>query len=186
MAPWGRLDDSLYDHPKVERLPARLRNSCVGLMFRAISWSNRHLTDGFVPTATLRKLDGRASEVDALVAVGLLDPADGGVTIHDFLDYSPSAADVKKKRAEMKELGKRGGQRSAEARRFNRDASNNAWTDGESDGSSDGEDPRFNSRPVPSRPVPAETRPAPGSSPDGAIPRSPRVADPDRLEDWLR
>lgn len=115
---WGRIDDSLYDHPKVEALPARLRNSCVGVWFRAISWSNRHLTDGFVPVVMLRNLDARPTEIDALVNVGLLERTDGGVRVHDFLDFNDSADAVRERRANMRELGKRGGTASVEARRL--------------------------------------------------------------------
>jgi hypothetical protein len=112
--PWGRIDDSMYDHPKVEALPARTRNACVGLWIRAISYSNRHMTDGFVSDDKLRRLDARATEIEALVAVGLFDRLVDGIRIHDFLDFNDSASTVRKRRSEMRELGKRGGQ----ARRF--------------------------------------------------------------------
>jgi hypothetical protein len=124
--PWGRLDDGLYDHPKVEQLPRKVRNASVGLWARAISWSNRYLTDGRVSSERLAKLDGTAAEVDALVSVGLFERDDDGIVIHDFCEYNDTAEAVRSKRAAMRELGKRGGLASGEARRssdtVNRDA----------------------------------------------------------------
>ncbi len=115
--PWGRLDDGLYDHPKVEQLPRRLRNSCVGLWARAISWSNRYLTDGRVTMERLAKLDGSQAEVDALVCVGMLERDGDGVLIHDFAEYNETADAWRARRGRMHELAKRGGRASGEARR---------------------------------------------------------------------
>ena len=46
--PWGRIDDTHYDHPKVMALPRAVRNAADGLYWRCISWSNAKLTDGYV------------------------------------------------------------------------------------------------------------------------------------------
>lgn len=88
--PWGRIDDGLYDHPKVDALPGGIRLACMGLNTLAISWSNRFLTDGFVPDERIRKLGGRPAHKAALIAVGLWETADGGAIIHDFHVYNPT------------------------------------------------------------------------------------------------
>jgi hypothetical protein len=110
--PWGRIDDSLYDHPKVEAIPPNMRNACVGLWVRCISWSNRYLTNGYVPTERLRKLDGRRQEVQFLIAAELFEERDNGILIHDFTDYNPTRQQVEEKRTRMRDIGKRGGEAS--------------------------------------------------------------------------
>jgi hypothetical protein len=139
--PWGRLDDSFYDHPKLDLL-GRNRLACVGLHALAISWCNRFLTDGQVPRARVRRLGGTVELADCLVKAGLWERSEGGnYRIHDFGDYNESADYVRTKRRQMRELGRRGGERSGEARRFNRGAS----TDNEAE--------RLNSRPVHTLPI---------------------------------
>jgi hypothetical protein len=102
--PWGRVDDTWYDHPKLEELedahewPDRLAGA--GLNSLAWSWCNRFLTDGKVPRATVAKLGGTTELADMLVRVGLWESAPGGYQIHDFLVYNDSAEDVRKRRAE--------------------------------------------------------------------------------------
>jgi hypothetical protein len=95
--PYGRLDDGLYDHPKVDEL-GRDRLACIGLWVLCISWSNRHLTDGYVPSDRIGRLGGTKAQAMKLVAVGLLDLLSEGYRIHDFLDFNPSKADVESKR----------------------------------------------------------------------------------------
>lgn len=96
--PWGRLDDSLYDHPKVERLPVDVRLAGVGLWARAISWCNRFLTDGHVPRGRIERLDGSLELADQLVAAGLFEEAATGYQVHDFLEFNDSRADVMERR----------------------------------------------------------------------------------------
>jgi len=95
--PWGRLDDGLYDHPKLDAL-GRSKLAAVGLWTLAISWSNRRLTDGFVPTDRVLSLGGTPAIADLLVAAGLFDQADGGYVIHDFLTFNESREHVESRR----------------------------------------------------------------------------------------
>lgn len=96
--PWGRVDDTYYDHPKLEELegvgewPDRLAGA--GLNSLAWSWCNRFLTDGKVPRATVTKLGGTVELADQLVRVGLWEAASGGYQIHDFLVYNDSREQV--------------------------------------------------------------------------------------------
>jgi hypothetical protein len=91
--PWGRIDDSLYDHRKLDLL-ADGRLEGVGLWAVAISWCNRHLTDGHVPTRQIERLGGTHDLAEQLVEVGLFDRSDGGYLVHDFLDFNDSKQDV--------------------------------------------------------------------------------------------
>src|SRR3954447_6425075 len=60
--PRGKPDDTLYDRPKVEQLgdqegdPACWKVAGIGLLTLAISWCNRHLTDGHISLRQIAKL----------------------------------------------------------------------------------------------------------------------------------
>jgi hypothetical protein len=100
--PWGRLDDSLYDHPKLDLIPVEERLAAIGLWARAISWCNRFLTDGLVPRDRITKLDGTADLADRLVVAGLFDSGgnvpSGAYQIHDFLSFNDSREKVLERR----------------------------------------------------------------------------------------
>lgn len=117
--PWGRVDDSHYDHDKVLALPVAVRNEAVGLYWRAISYSNAKLTDGVVADAIVAHLDGRPEVVAALVTARLWHRRAGGRTyrIHDFADFNPTRAEVQANRDRKVEAGRLGGLRSGETRR---------------------------------------------------------------------
>jgi hypothetical protein len=108
---WGRIDDTFYDHPKVDEL-GRYRLPCVGLYVLGLSWSNRFLTDGHIPFDRVKRLGGTKALAERLVRVGLWDLLVDGYRIHDFLDYNDSADAVRKRQIKYRDLGKRG----AEAR----------------------------------------------------------------------
>lgn len=88
---WFKVDDRLAHHPKV--MTAGL--APMGLWVRAGSWSAAHLTDGFIPTSLLATLDAKRSHAEALVKAGLWDAEPDGYRFRDWLDYQPSAHDVK-------------------------------------------------------------------------------------------
>jgi hypothetical protein len=97
--PWGKIDDSLYDHPKLDELPPAMRMPCVGLWAVAISWCNRRLTDGHVPKGRIRLLGGTIQQAEALVSVRLFDKEGDGYRVHDFLDFNDSREYVMSRRA---------------------------------------------------------------------------------------
>ena len=90
---WARIDDTLYDHPKLDRL-GRDRLAGVGLQVLAISWSNRFLTDGFVPEERIPRLGGTLRLAEKLVEAGMWERVAEGFHIHDFHAYSKSRARV--------------------------------------------------------------------------------------------
>lgn len=119
--PWGRLDDSLYDHPKLGELPADpaaadalldtlpgedlVRLCALGLWVRSISWCNRYLTDGEVPRRQVLRLGGSLALADALVDAKLFEKTATGYAVHDFLAFNDSRADIlerRRKEAERK------------------------------------------------------------------------------------
>jgi len=106
MVPWGRLDDSLYDHPKLNDL-GRHRLPCIGLWAIAISWSNRYLTDGHIPADQVRRLGGTPALAEWLVRVGLWDKVADGYRVHDFLEFNSSRQEVEDGRAAARERMRR-------------------------------------------------------------------------------
>jgi hypothetical protein len=107
---WARLDDELIDHIKVFEAGERLGKNgpaiALGFYAVALMWSNKHLTDGFLPLTTIKKfthVEDPLTVADALTRAGLFDRINGtgrenGYRIHDFGDYNPSAAAIRKKR----------------------------------------------------------------------------------------
>jgi hypothetical protein len=96
--PWGRLDDSLYDHPKLDVL-GKDRLPCIGLWVLSISWCNRYLTDGVLPAERIPRLGGTKAQAERLVEAGLFDREGDGYAIHDFLSFNRSRSAVEAERA---------------------------------------------------------------------------------------
>ena len=117
---WSKLDDNIFDHPKM----LKAGEDAANLYVRGLVYCNRYLTDGHIPAEALvtlsRKREAARYSAD-LVRVGLWEThPDGGWTVHDFHDHNPTAAEVAEKRAAIaakrSEAGKRGGKRSGETR----------------------------------------------------------------------
>ena len=146
---WTKLDDAIFDHPKM----LRAGEDAANLYVRALVYSNRHLTDGRLYPEVLAAITSRrdAAKLAAkLVEVGAWrTELEGGWTIHDFHAFNPSAGEVKARRDEISrkraEAGKRGGIASGAAR------SNEA--NGKQTGSNS-----FKQNEAPSRPVLEEKR----------------------------
>jgi hypothetical protein len=96
---WARFADDMPDHPKV----IAVGPLGAWMFVCSVTWSNRYLTDGFIPSGVVRRLadvDEPARLAIRLVEVGLWERADGGYRIHDYADYQPSAESVRHERAE--------------------------------------------------------------------------------------
>jgi hypothetical protein len=118
--PWSKLDDNIFEHPKM----LRAGEDAANLYVRGLVYCNRYLTDGRIEAEVLpaitRKREAPRLAAD-LVRVGLWEAhPDGGWTVHDFHEHNPTAAEVAEKRAAIaakrSEAGKRGGMRSGETR----------------------------------------------------------------------
>lgn len=110
---WARLDDNFPQHPKVVTAGA----ICELIQVRAICYSCRYLTDGFIPTGALSALATGLEQIlnapidvlpEHMVLSGLWKARRDGWIIHDFLKYNPSRAQVHKERERKSEGGKRG------------------------------------------------------------------------------
>ncbi|WP_288019020.1 hypothetical protein [Tepidiforma sp.] len=87
---WIRIDDRMPYHPKVVGLSAE----AFRLYVASLCYAGGHETDGFVPASALPVLWGTARTAAELERAGLWDRADGGWSIHDYLDYNPSRSDL--------------------------------------------------------------------------------------------
>jgi hypothetical protein len=96
--PWFKIDDSFHGHPKVERAG----NAAVGLWVRCGSWSSQYLTDGHIPPDVARRY-GRTAEVDRLIDSEMWTVNDNGFWMPDYLEYNPSAEQVRTERANARE-----------------------------------------------------------------------------------
>lgn len=132
---WVRLDESFADHPKV------LQAGPLGIAMQvaALCYSNKYLTDGFIPNIVLPKLlnlSGIATDfkedeewniiggaqatpervANTLVDAGLWTTEAGGYRVHDYHEYQPSKAQVEAEREQKRIAGQAGGKASARAR----------------------------------------------------------------------
>lgn len=95
--PWVRFDDSAPDNPKLDSLS----DGAFRLWFNSICFSNRNLTDGYVPNPRIPRLTPRykPAHMNELVDAGAWHKEQGGVRIHDYLNYQPSSQQVQDQRA---------------------------------------------------------------------------------------
>ena len=101
--PWFRLDDNFHQHPKV----TSAGNAAVGLWVRCGTYSSSYLTDGHIPAGVARNM-GNRREIDALLASRLWVENGDGFWMPDFLDYNPSAEQVRLGRKRDSERKRRG------------------------------------------------------------------------------
>lgn len=109
--PWFKIDDGFHSHPKV----LAAGNAAMGLWSRCGSYCSDHSTDGFVPEV-LAKTYGTRAEIARLVELGWWRKVEGGYTMHDFLDYNPSAEQVRAERSAAAERQRLARERRAASR----------------------------------------------------------------------
>lgn len=116
---WQKIDDQFGVSKKVTRIPRRSRLAAIGLWELASNYSVRALTDGVLDENELDEVMATPALIGVLVGVGLwhaqghacsrcVQPADGGIVIHDFLEYNPDASSVGAGRDEKSEGGRHG------------------------------------------------------------------------------
>jgi hypothetical protein len=170
---WARFDDGYAQSPKI----IGLTDKAFRLHVTAICYAAQMMTDGFIPEAAPRFWQ-LTKAIPELVGAGLLEVAQGGWAVHDFLEYNPSREQVLNERATATEQRRLAGKASGQARR-ERAAERNANETGT--GRSHSVEPR----PDPSRPVELPS----GSSATAAL--SPEERDvlgelTIRMDKWMR
>ena len=147
--PWGKVDDNFYDHPKLDRLPAKDRLACIGLHWLAVSWCNRYLTDGEVPEDRVVRLGGSTRLATDLVTAGLWERTGDGYLVHDYLDYNQSRDQIERAREQRSAAGRAGGLAKRRASESSSKSLSTSLSATQAVASDMSEPP---SRPVPTRP----------------------------------
>jgi hypothetical protein len=131
--PWVKIDDHFDEHPKV----ALVGPLGVALQVAALCYSNRNLTDGFVPRSAARRLvdfDGLAYVsptnddgfgtgddvtaklvIEQMLVAGVWTEVTGGYQIHNYGKYQPTREQVEAEREQKRTAGHLGGLASAAA-----------------------------------------------------------------------
>lgn len=94
--PWFNVDDNSTFHPKV----IAAGNAAWGAFTRLGAYAAKHISDGaegFVPDEIV-KVVATKTELGRLITVGLVHKVDGGVQLHDYLDYNRDAQQVARDR----------------------------------------------------------------------------------------
>lgn len=123
---WSKLDDQFYLNPK----NAVMDRDEQDLYIAGIIYCNGQLTDGFIPASVLFMLCAWAKiplEANAkanaeaiasrLVKHNFWELVDGGYSVHDFLDWNMSRAEVTALKQARSEAGRRGGSKSQAQRK---------------------------------------------------------------------
>ncbi len=120
---WSKLDDALIDHRKLFTAGDLIGKNgaaiALGLYAVGLMWTNKHLTDGDLPIAVVKRFrhcDAPLSVAAALVRAGLWERKNGSFRVHDFHDHNPHASDVKAHRAEVSKVRSAAGKEGAKAR----------------------------------------------------------------------
>jgi hypothetical protein len=107
--PYAKFDDRYDDHRKVKRAWRRFPPNPVGLHAMAITYCNRHETDGLIDVDWLEEKVPKQSEreriVEFMVKEEMLDRVDDErFYVHGFLDWN----DSREHREQLREAGRKG------------------------------------------------------------------------------
>lgn len=95
---WVRIDDNFADHPKV----IALSDSAFRTYITALCYSNRQLTDGFIPHAVYDRMGVKGDSVE-LVGADLWELDENGWQIRSYTEYQPTREKVNEKRDQARE-----------------------------------------------------------------------------------
>jgi len=103
------LDDQILNHDKFIRVGKSCGGDAIWLWLGMRAYCSQRLSDGFVPDDMLDEVRGpkdaklRAKCIQALIDIKLVDKCDGGIMLHDYLDWSPSRDQVEDWRRKARE-----------------------------------------------------------------------------------
>jgi hypothetical protein len=125
---WGRVDDKLHCHPKVDKAGVE----AMGLWVLALSYAQDYGTKGGITLARVEKIVGNKAKaaryVARLIDAGLWEPHPSepkAYLMHDFAQWNPSAETMQAHRSAVSAARAEAGRKGAAAR----------WqTDGKGDG----------------------------------------------------
>lgn len=100
---WVRVSDDFYDHGA----HSTLELEAWGLWLWSLAWSNRNLSDGVIPWPVAKRMDPDGKASGALIDAGRWLDHGCVLEVHDFLEYQPSAEQVRAKRLKERERWQR-------------------------------------------------------------------------------
>jgi hypothetical protein len=115
---WSKLDDALLDHRKVIAAGDRIGKNgavlAIGLYCIGLMWTNKQLSDGYLPTGVVKRFpcEQPLKMAQALVGARLWEKAKGGFKIHDFHDWNFTAHEIQLRRKAERERKRKGGRNS--------------------------------------------------------------------------
>lgn len=183
---WLKLDDKFMRHPKVQGLS----DQAFRLHMAAMGHCAEYTTDGRVKThvvATLTAHPDKAPLIKEMVDAGLWEAIIGGWEIHDFLQYNPSAEQIKTRRKDWRDRQEKRRESRLESRlESRRDTPRDAALDSRvspGSGTGSGSDPEgVQGEPARSEPRLKSVRPLPPDEPpEGAPSRADWMGMADRV-----
>lgn len=100
---YARVSDGLSTHAKVGRIPRALRAEALGTWVLALSWSNEHLTDGWIPGHMVENLAGTEAGATALVDAGLWRRRRDGFVFVNWAEHQSTREQVEQRREANRE-----------------------------------------------------------------------------------
>jgi hypothetical protein len=105
--PWIRLDNSIFDHPKMLYLSEAGQWRAIVLHLKAMTYSARHGLNGFIPDVCLRMLAGGSDDAyddakcdaETLLDAALWMLAPGGWTCHGWEEFQAVSEEAKQRSA---------------------------------------------------------------------------------------
>lgn len=131
---WLRVDDKAAFNRKV----LKAGNEAFGALIRMGCWSADHLTDGVIPVETAL-LVASEDTIERLCGVGFLERKGEDYIVHNYLEYNPSADQIRSHREETSNARREAGKRGASNRWHGKNGKTiaNGWqTDGKGHGKS--------------------------------------------------
>lgn len=184
---WVKLDDQFFAHPKIVNLDKDAKL----LYLAGLTYCAAQLTDGLISAGGLRivlaMVDAPRRAVMALATAGLwAGVGDGGYQVHDYLQYNPSAEQVKKERAATARRQNTWRETRQEAHTPVHDATNgvsNAGNNGVTNPVTNGANnatvtPLVTGAPSPSPSRPKDSIPKESTNPRSTAPAAPACEDP--------
>jgi hypothetical protein len=116
--PWFRVDDDLPTHRKVLSIPrGQRRLTAIGAWTMAGAWSAKNLREGEIPASVIEELAISPRAISDLLAAGLWVQQGDCYRMHDFLDYNPTADQVRGERESAAARQRAARERSREKRK---------------------------------------------------------------------
>ncbi len=110
---YAKFDDLYDDKPKIREAWRAFPANPIGLHVMAITYCQRHRTDGCLPDVWiadhLRDIEERQNVLAAMVTFRLFDSAPhalGEYRVHDFLDWNESAGERAKRSQQARIAGR--------------------------------------------------------------------------------